>query len=137
MLITNSTNSVPPSTGYETVNLSLAATIPTGQIVNAGEEVFPVLRQMLAGNVRLLALVNERDRLGQEKHGQPLKTGDERDTAREALNEVLDLMAYLTKQYMQSGNDWRWRLRLRDTIRLATDILDTIDDVKRYPEAQP
>lgn len=110
----------------------LAHTIPVGEIVNAGDEVFPVLRNCIRGNTRLLALVNERDRWGQAKHGQPLKTGDERNTDVEIMGEALDLMAYLTKKAMQTG-DHRWWLLLRQAINLADDIVDTMEKAEQQP----
>jgi len=109
--------------------LTLAHTIPVGQIVDAGDEVFPVLRNCIAGNKRLIALVNERDRWGQAKHGQPLRTGDGRDTNVEIMGEALDLMAYLTKKAMQT-DDHRWWGLLRQAINLADDIIDTMEESK-------
>lgn len=116
-----------------TTDLALAHSIPVGEITNAGDEVFPVLRQCIRGNTRLVALVDERDRWGQEKHGQPLKTGDNRNTAREIMGEALDLLAYITKAYMQTG-DRRWFAMLQNAINLADDILETMDDIERYPQ---
>lgn len=119
-----------------TTDITLAQTIPADQIRNAGEPVFPELRKMVASNPRLLALVNAREAYGVAKYGQTLLTGDGRDTDIEVMNEALDLIVYLMKKFMQTG-DWRWRMRVRDAIKLTTDILDTIDDVQRWPEAQP
>lgn len=114
-----------------TIDTNLAHSIPVGQIVDAGEEVFPILRNHLGRNKRLLALVDERDRWGQAKHGQPLKTGDERDTNTEIANEMIDMLAYITKKVMQSES-MTWWIILRASINLADKIVDAIES-----EAKP
>jgi hypothetical protein len=108
----------------------LAHSIPVGEIVNAGDEVFPVLRQHIRGNTRLLALIDERDRWGQAKYGQPLRTGDGRNTDQEIMGESLDLLPYITKKAMQTG-DPRWLDVLNTAISLANDIIDTMQEVNR------
>lgn len=110
-----------------TIDLTLAHSIPLGEIINAGDEVFPILRNYIRGNTRLLALVDERDRWGQQKHGQPLRTGDGRNTDCEIMGEALDLLAYLTKKCMQTG-DHRWWVLLRQAINLADDIINTMEE---------
>ena len=52
---------------------------------------------------KAVILSEERDRFGQEKYGQPLMTGDGRDTFQDSREEMGDLLHYLFKAKMQGG----------------------------------
>lgn len=82
---------------------SLATTIPATQIRNAGEPVFPRLREWLrsVGADDLIPLIDAREVYGIAKYGQTLMTDDSRDTATEAANETTDQLAYGQKARMQ------------------------------------
>lgn len=65
---------------------------------NAGEEVWPEViaeaeRALLPPEV--LADMRDRDQLGRERYGVPLRRGDGRDHLVDAYAEALDLCAYL------------------------------------------
>lgn len=108
-------------------NKSLATTIPADQIRKAGKPVFPELRSRLRHYDRLCSLVAQREAYGMDKYGQTLMTDDGRDTPTEIVNEMLDMLAYMTKWEMQEPDDWTDRLLLRAVV-LFDQIVEHIDD---------
>lgn len=110
-------------------NTTLAVTIPPEVIRNAGEPVFPVLRNYARGSIRLLSLINAREMYGIAKYGQTLMSDDGRDTPTEVVNEALDLLAYLTKLTMQYPADSGLVILLRDTVALVEEIIATMKEV--------
>lgn len=114
----------------------LATTIPPTVIRNAGEPVFPELRNRLEFYAKevLEPLVNQREAYGVAKYGQTLMSDDGRDTPTEIVNEIMDMLAYLTKWSMQRPLDVRLRYKLTlQAITLATDIVDHISEVEAQP----
>lgn len=103
----------------------LATTIPSTQIRNAGEPVFPELRRILRPTPQIAALIDAREAYGIVKYGQTLMTDDGRDTPTEVANELLDTLAYLAK----------WKLQHRDShvfVRQAVDdMIGNVDIVLR------
>jgi hypothetical protein len=88
---------------YQGGYTSLAHSIPVAETIHGvGEPVFPRLCQYLAdiGCDDLIPLVRAREEFGTRKHGQPLLTGDGRNTAVEIINEALDNLAYGMKLLM-------------------------------------
>ena len=105
----------------------LARTIPPGQItLGQGELVFPHLYTELEQRslTTLLKVMQAREEFGTEKHGQPLMTGDERDTATEIVNEVADLLAYQQKWVLQNPTDYVAQGLLSRTIVFAAELLE-------------
>lgn len=49
---------------------------------------------------RAIEMVRERDLFGRAKYGQPLMTGDGRDSANDAAQELVDAMQYVQKANM-------------------------------------
>lgn len=104
---------------------NLAQTIPSDHITHGvGEPVFPELYERLRNHPRLLELAKAREAYGIAKYGQTLMTGDDRDTATEIINEMLDAMAYLMKMYMQTG---RADFALTRQIALCNELLMYLD----------
>lgn len=117
----------------EEVGNNLARTIPANQItLGKGEPVFPELRKRLTHNFRhvLLDLVNQREAYGIAKYGQTLHTDDNRDTPTEVVNEVLDMLAYLTKWSMQEPDNLRVKLFHTKALALACEIVEEIQETK-------
>jgi len=52
----------------------------------------------------LILLIEERNRFGMEKYGQPLRTQDGRRDLRDALDELGDLLQYLMKARLNGHN---------------------------------
>lgn len=111
----------------------LAVTIPPDQIQNAGKPVFPELRNRLEFyyRERLLDLVNDREAYGIAKYGQTLMTDDSRDTPTEIVNEMLDMLAYLTKWSMQNPDDYAISYALLRAIHFTVDVVDLIKERRR------
>lgn len=109
-----------------------ATTIPPDQIRNAGEPVFPVLRQRIRGSVRLNKLVDEREQYGLAKYGQTLMTDDSRDTHTEILGEAGDLLAYATKLAMQRQTAAAWAL-VDAAIVFVEDALIAVEEIESEP----
>jgi hypothetical protein len=105
-----------------------AITIPPGQIRHEGEPVFPELRSRLQDyhRSRLLDLVNAREAYGIAKYGQTLMTDDGRDTPTEIINEMLDMLAYMTKWSMQDPDDFAISYALIKAIAFTADIVDLV-----------
>jgi hypothetical protein len=82
---------------------SLATTIPATQIRNAGEPVFPRLREWLrsVGADDLIPLIDAREAYGIAKYGQTLMTDDDRHTGTEIAGEATDELAYGMKAWMK------------------------------------
>ena len=112
------------------MNTTLAITIPPNVIRNAGEPVFPVLRNYVRGSSRLLSLINAREVYGIAKYGQTLMSDDGRDTPTEVVNEALDLLANLTKLTMQYPADSGLVILLRDTVALVEEIVAAMAEVQ-------
>lgn len=75
---------------------------------------------------RLIALMQARNVQGRAKYGVPLSTHDGRDTAVDALQEVLDLIVHLRKcksegRYVAD----RWQMYAFD---IAEGLLDEIEE---------
>lgn len=107
---------------------NLAITIPADQIRDAGQPVFPELRNRLEfyHRERLLDLVNQREAYGIAKYGQTLMTDDSRDTPTEIVNEMLDMLAYLTKWSMQNPDDYAISYALLKAIHFTVDMVDLV-----------
>lgn len=102
---------------------NLATTIPPDQITHGqGEPVFPTLYEWLRDFPALLELAKQREQYGIAKYGQSLMTGDDRDTATEIINEMVDMLAYMQKHVMQHGDDYMESL-LAEAILLCDDAL--------------
>lgn len=111
--------------------VSLARTIPSGATIHGvGEEVFPRLIQRLhdIGCEDLIPLVEERNRLGIAKHGQPLRTGDGRHTPTEIMGEILDGLFYGEKDAMQNPGSMLTEDAIAATIVAALKWLDAIKE---------
>jgi len=112
---------------------NLAVSIPPEQIKNAGDPVFPELRAGLHGeNAILLPLVNRREAYGIAKYGQTLMTDDGRDTPTEVVNELLDMLVYLTKWYMQDPDASIMQLMI-DARALAVKTVNLIQEKEEAP----
>lgn len=108
---------------------NLATTIPVADTIHGvGEEVFPRLIQRLydIGCEELIPLVEERNRLGIAKHGQPLRTGDGRHTPTEIMGEMLDGAVYGEKYAMQNPGDMLIEDAIAATIVATLKWLDAI-----------
>jgi hypothetical protein len=108
----------------------LASSIPPEHIRNAGEPVFPELRNRLEFyySERLLDLVNQREAYGIAKYGQTLMSDDGRDTPTEIVNEMLDMLAYLTKWSMQNPDNYAISYALHKAIHFTVDIVDLVKE---------
>lgn len=111
---------------------NLANTIPPEQIKKEGEPVFPELRRKLAlyDRSELIALVDARESYGIAKYGQTLLSDDGRPTPIEIANEMLDMLAYLTKWTMQRPGDMAIESMLVRAIELTSDIVFHIESVR-------
>lgn len=111
---------------------NLAVTIPATQVENAGEPVFPVLRDYIrrytGQKEMMLALIDQREQYGMGKYGQTLMSEDGRDTPTEITNEMLDMLAYLTKWAMQNENNTTIDYALRRAIAFVVDMVDIIQE---------
>jgi hypothetical protein len=111
--------------------ISLAHSIPVAETIHGvGELVFPRLIQRLhdIGCEELIPLVEERNRLGIAKHGQPLRTGDGRHTPTEIMGEMLDGAVYGEKFDMQNPGDPLIEDAIAATIVAALKWLDAIKE---------
>jgi len=108
-------------------------TIPPDQIRSAGEPVFPQLRGRLFGyhEAMLLDLVNAREAYGVAKYGQTLMSDDGRDTPTEIINEMIDMLAYMTKLQMQSPSHL-FEYRLSQAIALSVQVLEVLHDMEAH-----
>ena len=52
---------------------------------------------------RVVQVIRQRERKGQETYGQPLLAGDGRDTLQDAIEEAADLLQYLVKLKVERG----------------------------------
>lgn len=110
----------------------LAVTIPTDQIRNAGEPVFPVLREYIKryvvspGEQTMLDLVDRREQFGIAKYGQTLMSDDGRDTPTEITNELLDALVYITKWRMQNPGNTGIENLLRFSVASTAGTFETI-----------
>lgn len=111
-----------------------AITIPPDQIRNAGEPVFPVLRERIRNSVRLNALIDAREQYGIAKYGQTLMTDDSRDTHTEILGEAGDLLAYVMKLAMQRQTAAAWAL-VDVAIAFVEDTLTAVEEIESEAQA--
>jgi hypothetical protein len=78
---------------------------------------------------RLIALMRARDAQGRAKYGVPLCANDGRDTAMDALQEVLDLRAYLRKGKAEGRScPHYWERNISD---IAIALIDEIEGRKK------
>lgn len=81
---------------------------PQPEPVSAGVPVYdflcPLLEQHKASD-EIMSLVENRYKQGLEKYGQPLMTGDGRDTKSDLVQEVVDALYYCAKG-IHNGSDW-------------------------------
>lgn len=110
------------------MNPNHAITIPASHIRNAGEPVFPYLYERFAHNARITALLKAREEYGIGKYGQTLLTDDDRDTVTEIINEMLDLLAYTQKLYLQHPSTYV-RVILDDTCNHVEDMIAMLKEV--------
>lgn len=110
------------------MNPNHAITIPASHIRSAGEPVFPHLYERFAHNARITALLKAREEYGIGKYGQTLKTDDDRDTVTEIINEMLDLLAYTQKLYLQRPSAYV-RIILDDTCNHVEDMIAMLVEV--------
>jgi len=103
---------------------TLNAPQPAPVTDDAGSEVWPSLLAEVALSPELRALCEERDALGRAKYGTPLRAHNGRDALKDALQEALDLAAYLQQAAMEvedAGRCFRGA-RFRDWRDVALDI---------------
>lgn len=111
------------------MNPNHAITIPASHIQNAGTPVFPHLYNRYRGNTRMSALIKAREEYGVNKYGQTLLTDDGRDTVTEIINEMLDLLAYTQKLYLQHPSAYV-RVILDDTCNHVEDMIAMLAEVQ-------
>lgn len=96
---------------------------------DAGPEVWPALLAEVAMSPELRVLCEARDLMGRSKYGTPLRVHNGREPLVDALQEALDLMAYLQQAKMGVEGPARrrrmWRLRNR-ALELAQELLEEV-----------
>jgi hypothetical protein len=109
-----------------------AAADPPAPAANGHEPTWDILLWMAAavpGGATLLDDMRARDAKGLATYGVRLQPFNGRDNLRDALDEALDLAAYLCNEARETdGPDGMEAFRLmREAIRLAVAIRETID----------
>lgn len=84
---------------------------------------------------RLIAMMRARDKQGRVKYGVPLCANDGRNTAMDALQEALDLIAYLRKRRAEGrSSPHYWQRNVSD---IAIALIDEIEREAAPPTASP
>lgn len=84
---------------------------------------------------RLIAMMRARDKQGRAKYGVPLCANDGRNTAMDALQEALDLIAYLRKRRAEGrSSPHYWQRNVSD---IAIALIDEIEREAAPPTASP
>jgi len=74
---------------------------PAPRVDGAGPECWPALLEQLKPEPWLVELIRERDAMGRQKYGTPLRVWDGRDAIADPLQEALDLLVYLQRALMR------------------------------------
>ena len=108
---------------------------------SSGSEVWPLVIARM-GPSDVAADMLERDRLGRQRYGVPLRVWNGRDAARDAYEEALDLVVYLAqcKERMPYGAEASWGARRAQVEALfvsARDIAISLHNLRGVVPTKP